>query len=71
MPNTDQMIDDPEIDEPLYCLLEDDRLISGCAIETQRLLTKPNASKHEVRLVIEVDVRVSLARAYNQSFLGE
>jgi hypothetical protein len=71
MPNADQLINDPAADEPLYCLLENDRMISGCSIETQRLLSRPNASKHDVRLIIEVDVRVTQARAYNQSFLGD
>ena len=57
VPNEDQIIDDPNTDDPIYCLLEDDRLISGFSIETQRLLSNPNASTHDVRLVIEVDVR--------------
>jgi hypothetical protein len=71
MPNMDQMIDDPNSDDTIYCLLEDDRLISGCSIETQRLLSNRDASEHDVRLVIEVDVRVNQARIYNQPFLGE
>lgn len=70
MPNDDQIVDDPDAEFPFYCLLEDDRLISGCNIETQRLLNR-NATEHEVRLIIEVDVRVRVARAYNETFLGE
>jgi hypothetical protein len=69
MLNEEQVVDAGE--GPIYCLLENDRLISGCSIETQRLLSKPNASVNEVRLVVEVDVRVSQARAYNQPFLGD
>ena len=44
---------------PVYCLLEDDSLISGLDIQTHRLLAKPNATKHDVHLLIEVDVRVT------------
>jgi hypothetical protein len=70
VPNQDQIVDDPTLDDPVYCLLEDDGLIAGVNIETHRLLSRPNASKHEVRLVIEVDVRVTHPRAYNELFLG-
>ena len=71
MPNEEQMIDDPTADYTMNCLLENDRAVAGFHIETQRLLSDPNASIHTVRLVIEVDVRVNQSRAYNQSFLGE
>jgi hypothetical protein len=55
----------------VYTLLEDDSLISGLAIETGRLLTRPQCSRNEVRLIIDVDVRVAEAHAYNQLFLGD
>jgi hypothetical protein len=55
---------------PIYCLLEDDSLVSGLGIETERLLTDQSHSADFARLTIEVDVRVRLARIYNQSFLG-
>lgn len=70
IPNADQIVDDPDLEEPIYCLLEDDRLISGLSVETDRLLHMPNTTKHQVRLVIEVDVRVAQPRAYNEGFLG-
>jgi hypothetical protein len=70
MPNRDQMVDDPTATDPIHCLLENDTLIAGLAIETGRLLGRPNASKHEVKLTIEVDVRVMISRTYNQLFLG-
>lgn len=38
IPNADQIVDDPDLEEPIYCLLEDDRLISGLSVETDRLL---------------------------------
>ena len=71
VPNNDQVIDDLTINDPIYCLLEDDALIAGVNVETQRLLSRPNASAREVRLVLEVDARVTHPRPYNQPFLGE
>jgi hypothetical protein len=59
------------LEYPLYCLLESDALITGFNINTDRLLTKPNSSANEVRLIINVDVRVMHARPYNISFLGD
>jgi hypothetical protein len=56
--------------EPIYCLLEDDSLVSGFEIESERLLGDANSAADWVRLTIEVDVRVRQATIYNQSFLG-
>jgi len=58
VPQREQVIPDATIDDPIYCLVEDDALITGLEISTHRLLSRPNASKHEVRLIIEVDVSV-------------
>lgn len=55
----------------LYCLLEDDSLVTGLDVQTQRLLAKPNAGRNDVHLIIEVDVRVTNPRGYNQMFLGD
>ena len=71
VPNPDQIIEDSSVADPIYCLLEDDGLISQLDVDTHRLLTKPNSSKHEVHLLIEVDVRVAHARQYNQPFLDD
>jgi hypothetical protein len=71
VPNQDQIVADPDVADPVYCLLEDDSLIAGLSVETHRLLTRPDSSQHEVRLVIEVDVRVARSRIYNQHFLGD
>ena len=62
---------DPPVEDPIYTLLEDDGLISTVEVQTHRLLSRPNVSEHEVRLVIEVDVRVVQPRIYNQPFLGD
>ncbi len=55
---------------PVYCLLEEDSLVSGFEIESERLLGDPDNAADWVRLMIEVDVRVRQATIYNQSFLG-
>jgi hypothetical protein len=70
IPNKDQVIDDPTMAGPIYTLLEDDALITKVDVETHRLLSRPNASKHEVRLIIEATVSVTQSRLYNQPFLG-
>lgn len=71
VPNDSQIVNDPTIEDPIFCLLEDDALIKSIDVDTQRLLTRPNASQHEVHLVIEIDVRVTEAHMYNQPFLGD
>lgn len=71
VPHADQVIDDRDFEGPIYTLLEDDALITKIDVETHRLLSRPNASRHEVRCVIEVDVRVTQPRLYNQPFLGD
>lgn len=55
---------------PIYCLLEDDSMVSGLDVQSERLLTDQNHPKDYARLIIEVDVRVREARAYNLPFLG-
>lgn len=55
---------------PIYCLMEDDSLVSGVSVESERLLTDQDHAKDYVKLIIEVDVRVRQAMIYNQSFLG-
>jgi len=62
---------DDTISDPIYCLLEDDSLISSLSIDTQTLLTGQNSDVSEVRLVIEVDIRATQSRVYNSLFLGD
>jgi len=71
VPNKDQVVADDSIANPIYTLLEDDALITGFDVESGRLLSRPGASIHEARIVIEVDVRVTQPRIYNQHFLGD
>ena len=67
----EQVVDDPTHEGLIYCLLEDDDLITGLNIETHQLLSQPNASVHEVKLIIEADVRTTQSRMYNQPLLGD
>lgn len=72
MPQHREQVMEKEGDQfhPILCLLEDDSLVSGLQIESERLLTDQNHPADFVRLNIEVDVRVRQATIYNQSFLG-
>ena len=62
---------DAQLPDPGYCLLEDDALITAIDVRTEQLLSRPGAAEKEVRLVIEVDVRISHPRSYNALFLGD
>jgi len=60
----------PETPSLVYCLLEDDSMISGINVESERLWGAADHPKDFVKLTIEVDVRVKQATIYNTSFLG-
>ncbi len=62
---------DADVADPVLCVLEDDTLVTGIDVQTERLLSGRSNSEHETRLIIEVDVRVTDARIYNHSFLGD
>jgi hypothetical protein len=67
---------DPTIDggpcaDPLYCLLEDDSLITDCDIRTDRLLSRPNSGGSEVRLIIEIVINVMRVQPYNLPILSD
>lgn len=52
--------DAPRADEsPFYCLLQDDQLITGVAVTSERLLTGQHASATEVVLLIHVKTKVT------------
>jgi hypothetical protein len=63
--------DDVSIGNPVYCLLEDDCLVTGIEVRSEQLLSAETQSETYVRLVIEVDVRVVQPRSYNNFFLGD
>lgn len=68
--HAEQILEKNAQSNPIYCLLEDDSMVSGFEVESERLLGDENNAKDFVRLTIEVDVRVRQATIYNQSFLG-
>lgn len=72
MPKEDEIkFADGPIDSPFHCLLEDDRLITGTSVETGYLLTSPDGKESEVRLVINVTVRVTHVHSYNLPLIGD
>ncbi len=66
----EQILENVNRELPIYCLMEDDSLVSGLHVESERLLTDAKCPADFVRLIIEVDVRVRQSTVYNQSFLG-
>jgi len=71
MPTKDEPCINSGFSDPMYCLLEDDALLTGFDVRSDRLLTRPGSSQKEVRLIIEVDVRVSRSAVYNHAFLSD
>lgn len=60
----------PTVDEnPLYCLLEDDKLITRVSVETDRLLI-PGANTKEVQVTIRVNVKGFTALWGNIGMIG-
>jgi hypothetical protein len=61
----------PAADEnPFFCLLEDDKLISKVQVETNWLLTPPRPSEHinDVQLVIRVKTVMQASKKYQSAF---
>ena len=65
--------DTPEDGEdPFFCLLEDDKLITGFKVEADRLLTRPaltEADRSWAEIVLAVEVRPSSVTRLNAGFL--
>jgi hypothetical protein len=60
----------PQQNDPLYCLLESDTLISGFDVDTDRLLLPTTDKENEVHVVIEVIIRVLSIGPWNMSLMG-
>lgn len=60
----------PQAQDPTYCLLESDALISDFDVATGRLLMPKTEHPHEVHLVVEVEVRVLRLGAWNVCLAG-
>lgn len=71
VPTQGQLACGSPCETPLYCLLEDDQLISDFSVRTDRLLTRPGSSASEVRLIVDVVVKVSQMQITNTGFLGD
>ena len=60
-----------EGEDPFFCLLEDDSLVSGFAVETDTLLDSPHGpdADRSVKLVVTVELRPYFATPFNLSFV--
>jgi hypothetical protein len=56
---------------PTYCLLESDTLIDGFKVSTGRLLVPETIHANEVRLIIEVTIKVLRVGNWNQCLMGD
>jgi hypothetical protein len=56
---------------PTYCLLESDSLIDGFRVSTGRLLMSETSRPSEVRLTIEVTIKVLKVGDWNQCLMGD
>jgi hypothetical protein len=71
MPTLDELkVGAPDADQ-CYCLLENDDLISGFSVRTDRLLTDPNRSESRVLLMIEVKLTALRLTTQNVGFLTD
>lgn len=70
MPSEAEMAIDRPHAEPFFCLLQDDALITEVSVRADRLLSRTDASRSEVRLIMDVVVKPSQIGIENQGFLG-
>jgi hypothetical protein len=57
-------------DDPLYVVLEDDALITDFSIKSGRLLGRAAKKKHEVRLTVDITIKVLRVFGQNQCLIG-
>jgi hypothetical protein len=69
--NGSELKDGGPPEQPLYCVLEQDALINDFLVRTDRLLTRPNAPKNEVRMIIAVSVKVTRLIDANMQLIGD
>lgn len=70
MPINAAEIGNKRVYRPMYCLLEDDSLITGLNVRTDQLLDPLIKGRHGVHLIIRVTVNVIHVRPYNMRLLG-
>ena len=58
-------------EDPFFCLLQDDQMVSGFAVETDTLLDPPcgRTEDRKVKVVITVEVRPHYPTPFNLSFV--
>ena len=61
----------PQAQNPTYCLLESDTLISSFDVSTGRLLMPQTDHPHEVHLVVEATIRVLRLGNWNVCLVGD
>ena len=69
IPKRDEQDRNPPPEDMLYCLLEDDALVSDLDIEADRLLFPDTTHPHEVHLVINVRLNVLRVGEHNVCLL--
>ena len=71
IPNAEVARKHPQMQDPTYCLLEEDTLISGFEVSTGQLLFPQTQKPNEVHLVIEVEIRVLRLGSWNICLLSD
>lgn len=71
LPNIEQLAKgDVPCQNPLCCLLEDDKLISDFSVRTGRLLGKTEKNQYDVRIQADVTIKVLRMFGANQALMG-
>lgn len=58
------------VEDPLYVVLEDDALITDFSVKSGRLLGRGVKKRHEVRLTIDITIKVLRVSEQNQCLIG-
>lgn len=70
MPQESDMRFSHGIEQPLYCLMDDDKLITSLTVRSDRLLAPPSAPEYFALLIMEVTVRILKVTPDNYRFVG-
>ena len=58
------------IEQPMYCLMDDDKLVTSLTVRTDRLLAPPSAAEYYSLLLIDVTLRILKVTPSNYRFVG-
>lgn len=70
MPTEEVAVRYPQTQDPTYCLMENDSLISSFDVDSDRLLVPETNHPHEVLLVIDVGIRIMHVGPWNACLAG-